>query len=74
MTEPRGAESRPERYAGLAAELIRLQVDVIVAPGPMLPALKRATSTIPSLWRAPSTPSVRGSSRASDTKAATSRG
>ena len=47
MTEPRGAESRPERFAGLAAELIRLQVDVIVAPGPMLPALKRATSTIP---------------------------
>ena len=32
---------------GLAAELVRLQVDVIVAGGPTLPALKQATSTIP---------------------------
>jgi ABC-type uncharacterized transport system substrate-binding protein len=47
MTEPRGGEGRPERYPSLAAELVRLQVDVIVAPGPMLPSLKRATSTIP---------------------------
>jgi ABC-type uncharacterized transport system substrate-binding protein len=47
VTEPRGAEDRPERYPDLAAELVRLQVDVIVAPGPPLPALKRATSTIP---------------------------
>ena len=47
VTEPRGAESRPERYPSLAGELVRLQVDVIVAPGPMLAALKQATSTIP---------------------------
>ena len=47
VTEPRGGEGRPARYSGLAAELVRLQVDVIVAPGPMLPALKQATSTIP---------------------------
>ena len=47
VTEPRSAESRPERYPELAAELVRLQVDVIVAPGPMLPAVKQATSTIP---------------------------
>jgi putative tryptophan/tyrosine transport system substrate-binding protein len=47
VTEPRGAESRPERYPSLAAELVRLQVDVIVAPGPTLAALKEATSTIP---------------------------
>ena len=46
-TEPRGAEDRPERYPDLAAELVRLQVDVIVAPGPPLPALKQATSVIP---------------------------
>jgi len=46
-TAARGAESRPERYAALAAELIELPVDVIVAPGPMLPALKQATSTLP---------------------------
>jgi putative ABC transport system substrate-binding protein len=47
VTEARGAERVPERYPGLAAELVQLQVDVIVAPGPMLPALKQATSTIP---------------------------
>jgi putative tryptophan/tyrosine transport system substrate-binding protein len=47
VTEPRGAESRPERYPSLAAELVRLRVDVIVAPGPTLAALKQATSTIP---------------------------
>jgi putative ABC transport system substrate-binding protein len=47
VTEPRGGESRPERFPSLAAELVRLQVDVIVAAGPLLPALKQATSTIP---------------------------
>src|SRR5262245_16303284 len=47
VTEPRGAEGRPERYPILAAELVRLNVDVIVAAGPALPALKQATSTIP---------------------------
>jgi putative ABC transport system substrate-binding protein len=46
-TEPRGGEGRPERYPSVTAELARLQVDVIVAAGPMLPALKQATSTIP---------------------------
>src|SRR5881397_1716084 len=46
VTEPR-AEERPERFAILTAELARLQVDVIVAAGPMLAALKQATSTIP---------------------------
>jgi hypothetical protein len=33
-------EAKPERFPNLAAELVRLQVDVIVAGGPMLPALK----------------------------------
>jgi putative ABC transport system substrate-binding protein len=47
VTEPRAGESRPERFPILAAELVRLQADVIVAAGPMLPALKQATSTIP---------------------------
>ena len=31
----------------MAAELVRLQVDVIVGAGPALPALKQATATIP---------------------------
>jgi heme-degrading monooxygenase HmoA len=47
VTEPRGSAGRPERLPGLAAELVRLQVDVIVAAGFALPALKQATSTIP---------------------------
>ena len=45
VTEPRGTEGRPERFPSLAAELVRLPVDVIVS-GPGLPALKQATSTI----------------------------
>ena len=47
VTEPRGAESRAERYPGFAVELVRLQVDVIVAVQATLSALKQATSTIP---------------------------
>jgi putative tryptophan/tyrosine transport system substrate-binding protein len=47
VTEPRGAEGRPEHFLRLAAELVRLQVDVIAAPGPVLPALRQATSTMP---------------------------
>lgn len=47
VTEPRGAGGRPERIPALAAELARLPADVIVAAGPVLPALTRATSTIP---------------------------
>ena len=47
VTEVRSAEGKPERFPGLAAELVRLQPDVIVAAGPTLGALKQATSTIP---------------------------
>jgi putative ABC transport system substrate-binding protein len=49
VTEPRGAEGRPERYPALAAELVRLQVDLIVLAGhtPATQAAKAATSTIP---------------------------
>lgn len=47
ITEVRGSEASPEHYPRLAAELVRLRMDVIVAPGPMLSALKQATSTIP---------------------------
>jgi putative ABC transport system substrate-binding protein len=56
VTEPRGGESRPELWPAQTAELVRLQVDVIVAPGPSLPALKRATSTIPVVMAAASDP------------------
>jgi putative ABC transport system substrate-binding protein len=47
VTEPRGGEGRPELWAGQAAELVRLHVDVIVAAGVNLLTLKQATSTIP---------------------------
>jgi putative tryptophan/tyrosine transport system substrate-binding protein len=47
VTEPRGAEGRPDRLPGLVDELVRRQVDVIVPVGAALPALKRATATIP---------------------------
>ena len=47
VTEARGGDGRPERFPDLAAEMVHLSVDVVVAPGPMLAALKRATSTIP---------------------------
>ena len=47
VTEVRGGEGKPERFPSLAAELVRLQVDVIVAAGPTLSALKQTTSTIP---------------------------
>jgi putative ABC transport system substrate-binding protein len=56
VTEVRGAEGRPERYPSLAAELVRLQVDLIVAPGSALPALKQATSTIPIVMGAANDP------------------
>jgi len=44
----RTSESRPERYADLAAEVIGLKVDVIVAEGSSLAlAVKKATNNIP---------------------------
>jgi putative ABC transport system substrate-binding protein len=60
VTEPRGADGKPERVPGLAAELVRLQVDVIVAAGPALPALKQATSTIPIVMGGASDPVADG--------------
>jgi putative ABC transport system substrate-binding protein len=47
VTEPRGGEGREERYAGLAAELAALRVDVIVAGGPTLDTVKRTVSAVP---------------------------
>jgi len=47
--EFRSAEGKPERFPGLLAELVRLNVDVILAVGPegSLRAAKEATTTIP---------------------------
>ena len=52
VTEIRASEGKPERFPTLVAELIRLHVDVILAPGPALPALKQATSSIPVIMSA----------------------
>ena len=45
--EYRWAEGKSERLAGLAAELVRLKVDVIVASSQSALAAKEATTTIP---------------------------
>jgi putative ABC transport system substrate-binding protein len=47
VIESRYAEGREERLPDLAAELVRLKVDVIVAGGPAIRAAQHATSTIP---------------------------
>ena len=52
VTEIRASEGKPERFPTLAAELIRLQVEVILAPGPALAALKQAASSIPVIMTA----------------------
>jgi len=48
IIEARFADGKPERLPALAAELVRLKVDVIVATGtPAYRALQHATTTIP---------------------------
>jgi putative ABC transport system substrate-binding protein len=45
--ESRWAEGRDARFAEIAAEFVRMKVDVIVSPGAALLPAKQATSTIP---------------------------
>ena len=47
VIESRYAEGSGERFPDLAAELVRLKVDVIVAGGPAVRAAQHATRTIP---------------------------
>jgi putative ABC transport system substrate-binding protein len=57
LLERRYAENQLERLPVLAAELVRLNVDVIVAGGTLAPlAAKRATSTIPIVMTAAGDP------------------
>ena len=60
VTEPRSGEGIPARFPSLVAELVALQPDVIVAPGPVLPWLKQASSTIPIVMTATSDPVEEG--------------
>ena len=45
--EYRWAEGRSERFAEIAAEFVRLKVDVIVTVGSAVPAVMQATATTP---------------------------
>jgi putative ABC transport system substrate-binding protein len=57
VLEDRYAEGRPERLPGLAAELVRLKVDVIVAEGTAaIRAAQHATHTIPIVMAASADP------------------
>src|SRR5262245_42383531 len=61
VVEVRWAEGRPERYAEIAAEFVRLKVDVIVTYAlPAIFAAKQATSTIPIVFTAASDPVENG--------------
>jgi putative ABC transport system substrate-binding protein len=48
--EYRWSEGRPERAADIAAEFVRLKVDVIVSNATAVPTLKQATSVIPIIF------------------------
>jgi putative ABC transport system substrate-binding protein len=54
--EIRWAEGRNERFAEIAAELVRLKVDVIVTAGAAVLAAKQATSAIPIVFAAANDP------------------
>jgi len=61
VTEPRGTGGDPDRFPPLAAELVRLNVDVILAGGgPSVPALMQATTTIPIVMAASGDPVADG--------------
>jgi putative ABC transport system substrate-binding protein len=54
--EYRWAEGRPERFTEIAAEFVRLKVDVIVTVGGAVLAAKQATSVIPIVFAAANDP------------------
>lgn len=56
VIEHRGHEGKRELYAPLAAELVGLNVDVIVSSGHALAQLKQATQTIPIVMAASADP------------------
>ena len=56
VIEYRYAEGKLERLPDLAAELVRLKVDVIVTIGPAILAAKKASATIPIVFAVASDP------------------
>ncbi|HWN43418.1 MAG TPA: ABC transporter substrate-binding protein [Thermoanaerobaculia bacterium] len=61
VLEYRSAAGRPERFSGLATELVQLKVDVIVTRGtPATLAAKHATQTIPIVMASSGEPALEG--------------
>ena len=60
VTEARGGEGRPERWASTVAELLNVQIDVVVASGLMLPPLKEARPRVPVVMAAADDPVASG--------------
>ena len=58
--EVRWAEGRSERFAEIAAEFVRLKVDVIVTSGLAVPAVRQVTSVIPIVFAGASEPVATG--------------
>jgi putative ABC transport system substrate-binding protein len=56
VTEARGGEGRPERWANVVGELLDVQIDVIVASGLMLQPLKEARPSVPVVMAAADDP------------------
>jgi putative tryptophan/tyrosine transport system substrate-binding protein len=56
MIEQRWAEGRNSRFSEIAAEFVRLNVDVIVTAGSAVSQVKQATSTIPIVFAVASDP------------------
>ena len=55
-TEYRWAEGRSERFAEIAAEFVRLKVDVILTVGSAVSSISRVTTTIPIVFALASEP------------------
>ena len=60
VIEYRWAQGRPERVAGIAAEFVRLGVNVIITGGVIVPILRRATSVIPIVFAIEADPVGKG--------------
>jgi putative ABC transport system substrate-binding protein len=70
--EYRWSQGRTERYAEIAAEFVRLNVDAIVTVGSAVPIVKQATSAIPIVFAVGIDPSAAVWSQVSQNLAATS--
>ena len=70
--EYRWSEGRTERYAEIAAEFVRSNVDIIVTVGSAVPTVRQATTTIPIVFAVGIDRSAMGWSRVWPSRAVTS--